>query len=201
MDLGSQEISPLMLFNITNYLLAIKVSYFSDNIMGTLRLAQSQFVSKTLSQASFLGHSNNVKCTKEGIFKTLHSSTVVNPSSCKLIVNTKYSNHISFLPKLTIDYSVSRYKSTTSKLMSFNEPLVENDTNICWKCQIDLRTKSETGQMDNLLTCPCPQHVLRNIPKNIDHFELFGLQRKFKMDLKKLAQKYKSMQRILHPDR
>ena len=179
----------------------MKVSYFSENIMGTLRLAQSQFVSKTLTTASLLGHSNNVKCTKEGIIKTLHSSTVVNPSSSKLIVNTKYNNHISFLPKSTIDYTVSRNKSTTSKLMSFNEPLVENDTNICWKCQIDLRTKSETGQMNNLLTCPCPQHVLRNIPKNIDHFELFGLQRKFKMDLKKLAQKYKSMQRILHPDR
>ena len=172
--------------------------------MGTLRLAHRQYVSKTLTSASFLGPSNNVKSRNEGIIKSLHTSTIVYPSSCKLIVNTKCSNHISFLPKLTIDYGVSRNKSTSSKLQSFNEPLkplAENDINICWKCQIDLRTKSETGQLNNLLTCPCPQHVLRNIPKNIDHFELFGLQRKFKMDLKKLAQKYKSMQRILHPDR
>ena len=59
---------------------------------------------------------------------------------------------------------------------------------------------NDDNQLDNLLTCSkCS--VLRRPPKHINHFELFGIERKFKMDLKKLAQKYKSMQRILHPDR
>lgn len=170
--------------------------------MGTLRFARNQLISNKITSASFLVQSN-VNSSTDAMKKIMPSSTIVPKSFCKLVVDKNCKNN-SFIPKVPLDYIVSRKTSTTSKLMSFNEPfkpLEQNDPNICWKCQIDLRTENEKGQLNNLLTCPCPQHVLRSIPKSIDHFELFGLERKFKMDLKNLAQKYKSMQRILHPDR
>ena len=93
--------------------------------------------------------------------------------------------------------------TTSSQLESFNEPLQpiqRTSPSICWNCKADFCLESDKDQLNNLLTCSqC--NVLRLIPKDINYFELFGIPRKFKMDLKKLAQKYKSMQRILHPDR
>ena len=97
----------------------------------------------------------------------------------------------------------NRHFCTSSKIKSFNEPfqpLKNNEPDFCWNCQADLTYHEETSELNNFLTCSkC--NVLRQIPKNINHFELFAMPRCFKMDLKKLAQKYKSMQRILHPDR
>ena len=94
--------------------------------------------------------------------------------------------------------------SVSSLFKSFNEPLqpVEGNTpdQFCWNCKIDFTLDGEVGNMHNLLTCSkCKS--LRRVPKNINHFQLFGIPTTFRMDLKQLAQKYKSMQRILHPDR
>ena len=94
--------------------------------------------------------------------------------------------------------------STSYILQSFNEPLRPVEGNVpdtfCWNCKEDFGSDAEVDQLHNLLTCSnC--NVLRRVPANINYFELFGIERIFKMDLKKLAQKYKSMQRILHPDR
>ena len=97
----------------------------------------------------------------------------------------------------------NRHFCTSLKIKSFNEPfqpLKNNEPDFCWNCQADLTYHEETSELNNFLTCSkC--NVLRQIPKNINHFDLFGMPKCFKMDLKKLAQKYKSMQRILHPDR
>ena len=96
-----------------------------------------------------------------------------------------------------------RHFCTSLRIKSFNEPfqpLTNNEPDFCWNCQADLTYHEETSELNNFLTCSkC--NVLRQIPKNINHFDLFGMPKCFKMDLKKLAQKYKSMQRILHPDR
>ena len=93
--------------------------------------------------------------------------------------------------------------SISSQLESSNEPLQPQEDrlpHICWNCGADFSLDCEKDQLNNLLTCSkC--NVLRIIPKDANYFDLFGIPRTFKMDLKKLAQKYKSMQRILHPDR
>ena len=102
-----------------------------------------------------------------------------------------------------LPYYHIRDLTTSTQLERFNEPLqpIEGTSpNICWNCKADFALEYEKNKLNNLLTCSqCS--VLRLIPKDINYFELFGIPRKFKMDLKKLAQKYKSMQRILHPDR
>ena len=93
--------------------------------------------------------------------------------------------------------------STSPFFRSFNEPSQpmqgKESEVLCWNCKTHL-TSSEDLHLSTPLTCSeC--NVLRRIPQNITYFELFGIPMIFKMDLKKLAQKYKSMQRILHPDR
>ena len=169
--------------------------------MGTLCFNRSQFVSKKIVSTSFLRPVKSKNIAK-ALTKTIHNSSILTPTFCQVLVGA-HNELNNLLPTSSSTNSFAKTICTTSKIKSFNEPLKpleKNETNICWNCELDFTSESEIDQLNNLLTCPkC--NVLRRPPKNIDHFELFGIQRKFKMDLKKLAQKYKSMQRILHPDR
>ena len=66
--------------------------------------------------------------------------------------------------------------------------------NTCWNCKTDLSLN------ENLLFCKkC--NALRAPPEDMNYFDLFGLEMTFSMDLKELADKHKSMQRELHPDK
>jgi len=170
--------------------------------MGTLCFTRSQFVSKKMVTVSVLRPSKT-NSLLEGLKKTLYNSTALAPTFFKVSMGSQLSKPKKFLPKVSHELSAHSKISTTSIINSFNEPLKpleKNKTNICWNCGADFCEENNDNQLDNLLTCSkCS--VLRRPPKHINHFELFGIERKFKMDLKKLAQKYKSMQRILHPDR
>ena len=170
--------------------------------MGTLCFTRSQFVSKIIATVSVVRPSKT-NSALDGLKKTLHNSTALAPTFFKVSIGSQLSKPKKFLPKVSYELSAYSKISTTSIILSFNEPLKpleKNKTNYCWNCGADFCEENNENQLDNLLTCSkCS--VLRRPPKHINHFELFGLERKFKMDLKKLAQKYKSMQRILHPDR
>ena len=133
-----------------------------------------------------------------------YSLLTVGPNTVltRAIQELKQNSYLRFQRNLPYN-NITCDLTTSAQLKSFNEPLqpIEGTSpNICWNCKADFGLECETDKHNNLLTCSqC--NVLRLIPKDINYFELFGIPRKFKMDLKKLAQKYKSMQRILHPDR
>lgn len=62
---------------------------------------------------------------------------------------------------------------------------------ICWSC--------EKNAGDDLLCAGCGAVQPPN--PEADHFEVFGLLRKYDIDLVELEQRYKEMTKILHPDR
>ena len=118
-----------------------------------------------------------------------------------LVFNQIKENKRDIPNRVVTGHVIDKYFTSTT-LKSTSEPLNPlegNVPNVCWNCEADLG-KAGNNELYNLLTCSnC--NALRILPKELNYFELFGMQRKFQMDLKKLAQKYKSMQRILHPDR
>lgn len=128
-----------------------------------------------------------------------------------------------FLPALTQFYShrkqparldeISRKKSSDK---SFQSPMIStflfpglttftlspNDlqkTNFstkanrtCWKCGNDVDTK------DEVFFCKCG--VVQEV-KGLDFFELMGFPESFDIDTKALAQRYRDLQTLLHPDK
>jgi molecular chaperone HscB len=62
---------------------------------------------------------------------------------------------------------------------------------ICWSC--------EKNAGDGL-TCPACGAVQPPDPK-ADHFHVFGVERRFALDLAELERRYKDMTKVLHPDR
>ena len=152
-------------------------------------------------------------CTFSSTYTNIQNLVPTNIYHKNLTKNSSLNHNRSFNERSISDvnytfkvlpYDCKSCKFSTSPLFeSFNEPsqpMQGKEVEVrCWNCKAHL-TSSEVLHLSTPLTCSeC--NVLRRIPQNITYFELFGIQMIFKMDLKKLAQKYKSMQRILHPDR
>ena len=174
--------------------------------MGTqiIGLPRCTCLSKKVSSSFILSTaklSNKVNCLPKEQCRSSLLTVSTNTVFTRRVQELKQNRYPRF--HRSLPYNHIRNLMTSSQLESFNEPLqpIEGTSpNICWNCKADFGLECETDKLNNLLTCSqC--NVLRLIPKDINYFELFGIPKKFKMDLKKLAQKYKSMQRILHPDR
>ena len=168
-------------------------------VVGVTRFAVNS-MKKTVSTFSST-HANIQNLVPKNIY---HKNLIKNSR----IVHTRNLNERS-ISDVNCTFKVLPYDcksckfSTSPFFRSFNEPsqpMQGKEAEVCcWNCKAHL-TSSEVLHLSTPLTCSeC--NVLRRIPQNITYFELFGIPRIFKTDLKKLAQKYKSMQRILHPDR
>ncbi|KAG6550577.1 hypothetical protein Mapa_007830 [Marchantia paleacea] len=62
----------------------------------------------------------------------------------------------------------------------------------CWACEHDISGGSG-------LFCPSCD-VIQPLDLSVDYFTIFGIERSFKVDSKELEQRYKSLQKKLHPD-
>ncbi|BBN03027.1 molecular chaperone HscB [Marchantia polymorpha subsp. ruderalis] len=62
----------------------------------------------------------------------------------------------------------------------------------CWACEHDILGGSG-------LFCPSCDGI-QPLDLSVDHFTIFGIERSFKVDSKELEQRYKSLQKKLHPD-
>lgn len=64
----------------------------------------------------------------------------------------------------------------------------------CWRCRAELDTSGQP-----LLVCPACNAL--QSPPQINHFELFELSPAYELDLDALEDGYRSMSRLVHPDR
>ncbi|XP_025077042.1 iron-sulfur cluster co-chaperone protein HscB, mitochondrial-like [Pomacea canaliculata] len=77
----------------------------------------------------------------------------------------------------------------------YNHPMLQNDheeERKCWNCG---RT---TDPSEELFFCKCG--VVQTPADGMTYFTLFGIDQNFEIDIKKLSEEYKNLQKRLHPD-
>ena len=87
----------------------------------------------------------------------------------------------------------TRLIQTTATKFHSND---KNGVNVCWNCDAPVDCVFDVTQFN------CPKCEVLCAPNpDMNYFELMDMKQSFKMDLKKLSQRYKDLQRILHPDK
>lgn len=121
-------------------------------------------------------------------------------SAAALAMPTNYVSRCSFKMKVPNNSSMRHSRENrmwlcTCKCDQKSPEDVAKVTSVCWNCQANL-----TNDPGHLYCTNC--QALKSPPTEpIDHFALMGMDKSFKVDLRKLSERYKELQRQLHPDR